>query len=162
MPRAFEIEQFTNYEPGRNDDVQGSCGQSALGYDPCDHSLEKFLEGKSKVGYGAVAQEGGSAGLIGGIYRLMPLEFNGLRGPGGCVVVAVGDRYNTKSNGKLKMDIVTEVNTKFSSHVNNAWGTIVLTGAFEKFRAKNGPRQVERDPAALIPVPRPRPASAEM
>lgn len=141
-PREARIGQHTYYIPwekGRN----GRCGRSATGLDACKFPMEDHLAGRAPFAMAAVSQEGGSAALFGGVYRMDSLQKQ-LSQP--CVIVAAADRYGEDSDGLNKMDIV--VRTRHTGEkFNQKRGHGKLVGTLEGFR--NGEaRSINRMPEA--------------
>jgi hypothetical protein len=144
------ISRFTNYTPSSSySSMQGKCGRSASGINACAFRFEDHVKGNVPAVMTAVAQRGGSSNLFGGIYRLDPIENTaGV----GCVIALVGDRYASSSNGKDKMDVITEQNSSYARAINSARGNVRPVGTMREFR--NTKRELIRDRCAVGTVGR--------
>lgn len=156
---ATRVAKLTNYAPAaRPGDMNGRCGTSASGYDACKFLLEDCLNtaGGCDTVMAAVPQSGGTSFMYGGIYRCRELEQQ--LGVNGCLQIFAGDRYNTKSNGLSKADIVTrKESSAITERVNNLNGcTFEWLGRAPKMgggvSSKTRHRAVQRIPEAQVPL----------
>jgi hypothetical protein len=148
--KSASIEKFTNYAPiAAPGSMNGFANTSASGYPAGNFALEDHLAGKAPAVMGAVPQKGGTSDLFGGIYQAVALQKS--LGVSKCIKVFAGDRYNSKSNGKSKMDIVTRsVRSKTTVRVNLAQGELRPLGRAPNMKYPR--RKIARNVLALAPI----------